>query len=138
MIGLELMERLIDDIQKSIRAKSVSRSHEQLRVDMMTYAREIIQKSNFSIEENWISQTCDITLPYELGDLSQFINHSEQLVSYKSGDKVELQIFLNHLEQNKDIEDKIIAAQIVLSATIASAKPNVRFGRGRIGYLLVP
>jgi hypothetical protein len=106
MTGLELTERLIDDLQKSIRAKSIARGHEQLRADMMAYARDFRMKSNFSIEENWISLTCDITLPYDLGDLSQFINQNEQLVSYKSGDKVELQSFLNQVEANKD---KIVA-----------------------------
>lgn len=105
MKGLELTERLIDDLQKSIRAKNIARSREQLRTAMMTYARDSI-KSDFSIEESWISLTCDITLSYNLGDLSQFINHDEQLVSYKSGDKVELQSFLNQVEQNKD---KIVA-----------------------------
>lgn len=106
MTTLELLERLIDNLQLSIRAKSRARSREQLQSEMTEFAKDFTAKLNFSIEESWISLTCDITLPYELGDLAQYINYSEQLISYKSGDKVDLQNFLNQVVQEKE---KIVA-----------------------------
>ncbi len=101
MTGIELTDRLIEDIAKSVQAKNVARSHSQLKTDMANFSRDIKIKSGFSIEEGWISLTCDISLPYSLGDLSQLINHSETLVSYKSGDKVDLVDFLNQVTTNK-------------------------------------
>lgn len=101
MTGLDLIERLIGDLEKFIRAKSIARNRDQLRADMLINLTDFKRASNFSLEEGWISLTCDITIPYDLGDLSQFINHDEQLVLFKSGDKVHLSEFLIQLIENK-------------------------------------
>lgn len=57
--------------------------------------------SEFSLEGSNKRITCDITLPYALSDISQFINHYETLVPYKPGNKVDMDDFLIKAETQK-------------------------------------
>lgn len=98
MSGQKLVDRLINDIEKSIVAKKVATSRTILRESVLNSN----PKSDFTIEEELISMTCNITLPYSLSDLMQFINFKESLLKYKSGDKVDLNDFVVNAAANRN------------------------------------
>ena len=101
MTGTELLNRLVDDIKKVIQAKSITRSHAQLMADMSTYARNPNFEFNHSIEESWISLTSDISFPSDLAVFTQVINYFEPIIDYSKEDKINLEVFLQQLESNK-------------------------------------
>lgn len=101
MTGTELTDRLIDDIKKAIRAKSIARSHEQLMIDMASYARNPSFELNHSIEESWISLTCNISLPSDLEVFTQFINYFEPIIEYRKDSKINMVLYLQLVEENK-------------------------------------
>lgn len=103
MTGLELTNRLVEDIKKAIQAKSIARSQEQLLADLKTYAHDPSFEINDSIEESWISLTCDISFPSDLAVFTQFINsiETEPLINYTKDSKIEMPNYLLQLENNK-------------------------------------
>ena len=101
MTGTELLNRLVDDIRKVIQAKSITRSHTQLMADMSIYARNPTFELNHSIEESWISLTSDISFPSDLDVFTQFINYFEPIIDYSKDDKINLKVYLQQLESNK-------------------------------------
>ncbi len=102
MTGVELTNQLIEDIQNSIHAKNIAISRSLFKESFAKNTNNSNFKSDYSIEEGWISITCDITLPYAFSNLSQFVNTTEQLLPYKTGDKADLDDFLIQVNLNKD------------------------------------
>ncbi len=101
MTSTELTERLIDDVKKAILAKNIARSHKQLMQEMVIQMHNPKMNFKHSLDESWIALTCDITLPYDLLSLCSLINHFEKVISYKDGEKVDVNDFLKQIETNK-------------------------------------
>ncbi len=103
MTNIELTERLIDDVKKAILAKSITRSQKQLMQEMVIQMRNPTMNFKHSLDESWIALTCDITIPYDLLGLCSIINHFEKVMSYKDGEKVDINDFLKQIEANKHL-----------------------------------
>lgn len=90
MNGVELTERLIEDLKKSINAANVATTIPE-------------DASHLTNEKVWIELSCGITLPYRLSELPQFINHFKPILSYKINEPVNLTSFLADIKLHKTI-----------------------------------
>lgn len=102
MTGKELTDRIINDLEKVVRAKNIARSHGQIMTDITASSLNPSYDSKFSIGESWIALTCDISLPGELARFTQFVNYYNLLVSFSKDDIVNINDYLKQVKENKD------------------------------------
>lgn len=82
MEAKELIDRLINDLKIAVLAKNNVRTQAQLQAEMTIEVRNPEYDANYSIEESWISLSCEITLPSDLAVFTNFSNAFGQIINY--------------------------------------------------------
>ncbi len=121
MTSQQIVERLLNDISLIINAKKY-----------IILKQGDITNSELSLDITWISQTSDVTMPYNLHELISPFNYFSELFNKSIENKVELVSFY------KSIEEKKLELIDVIERLKSSPSIKVYFGvdlENMFGYL---
>lgn len=102
MTGQELTDKLIVGLQKTILAMGRAKSFSELKLDIESYVLNPTNALKQSKEENIITIVCGISLPSLLSDFACFINYFEKVVEIETDKKVDFDIYLKQIIDNKE------------------------------------
>lgn len=100
----ELYDRLINDLEIAVKAKSMSRDPYKLANDIGTATRSMGKvKSDFTIEEGWMSLTCYISLPGHLERLTQLLNFKTKSIEMSYSGLAPIESYYEQIAKNRTI-----------------------------------
>ncbi len=106
MTSVNLIERLKADLTIITEARRNVRSQDELN---MAYANSVTKspsEMNYTMEESWISMTCDITLSFSLHSLIPYFNYFDTILTTSNSHKVDICTFREEINNN---DDKLIS-----------------------------
>lgn len=100
MTSVNLIERLKGDLAIITEARKNVRSQQELN---MAYANSLTKgasEMNYTMEESWISMTCDITLSFSLHSLISYFNYFDTILTTSNTHKVDIFSFQQEMNNN--------------------------------------
>lgn len=96
-----LITRLITDIEILLNARKITRSQNQINLDIANSFKDPYSSEKITMEEMFIAMEYDVAAPFELHTIAEHLNLFNKLLTTYSDFKLDIPTFYDELQQHK-------------------------------------